>query len=591
MRRRRAILLLSALGAALIVASGVAWAASSVTFAPAPGSPFGVGTNNFGVPANPYGTTTADFDANGTKDLAVTNQDSLTVSVLKGDGNGSFGAAAQFPAGSKPVGITSADFDGVAGPDLAVANYFSNSVSVLLNKGDGTFGAATKFAVGSFPIGITSADFDGVAGADLAVANYGSNNVSVLKNQGVQGDGTVSFGAATNFAVGTGPFDITTIGSGADLAVANSGTDNVSVLLNDNQGGFSAAIDFAVGDQPRGITSADFDGHGQPDLAVANYGSDSVSVLINNAGINPDDLGIFGAAKDFAAGDQPSGITSADFGGTGQPDLAVANQGSDNVSVLINNSDGTGSNYAPATFGAATNFPVGPVGAKSTGITSANFGGDAGPDLAVVNSGTNNVSVLLNRPDADGDGVPDSTDNCPNASNPGQADADGDGTGDACDSSPNGPDADSDGVPDSTDNCPTTANANQTDTDGDGQGDACDTTDDTTAPKVSFATPTGTGVARGTNVTATFSEAMDAATINTTTFKLLKAGSTNKVGAALTYNAATQQAVLDPNSSLAAGTKYKAVVTIGAEDLAGNALDQKPKKAGNQQKTWTFTTR
>jgi Bacterial Ig-like domain len=49
--------------------------------------------------------------------------------------------------------------------------------------------------------------------------------------------------------------------------------------------------------------------------------------------------------------------------------------------------------------------------------------------------------------------------------------------------------------------------------------------------------------------------------------------------------------VLNPNKRLAAGTKYRAVVTIGAEDLAGNALDQNPTKAGNQQKSWTFTTK
>ncbi|MDP9299430.1 MAG: thrombospondin type 3 repeat-containing protein [Actinomycetota bacterium] len=79
-----------------------------------------------------------------------------------------------------------------------------------------------------------------------------------------------------------------------------------------------------------------------------------------------------------------------------------------------------------------------------------------------------------NGPDADGDGVPDSTDNCPNAANANQTDTDGDGIGDACDSTPNGPDADGDGVPDSTDNCPNVANANQTDTDGDGLGNACD---------------------------------------------------------------------------------------------------------------------
>ena len=73
--------------------------------------------------------------------------------------------------------------------------------------------------------------------------------------------------------------------------------------------------------------------------------------------------------------------------------------------------------------------------------------------------------------DTDGDGVPDSTDNCPNTYNPNQADSDGDGVGDACDT---GSDTDGDGIPDEDDNCPNTHNPNQADSDGDGIGDACD---------------------------------------------------------------------------------------------------------------------
>jgi hypothetical protein len=113
---------------------------------------------------------------------------------------------------------------------------------------------------------------------------------------------------------------------------------------------------------------------------------------------------------------------------------------------------------------------------------------------------------------------------------------------------------------------------------------------DVTPPKVTATSPAkgATGVGRRANVTATFSEAMDAATINGTSFKLFKAGTTNRVGAAVTYNATNQKAVLNPNNDLRAGTKYKAVVNSSATDLAGNPLDQNSTTAGNQAKTWTF---
>lgn len=109
-------------------------------------------------------------------------------------------------------------------------------------------------------------------------------------------------------------------------------------------------------------------------------------------------------------------------------------------------------------------------------------------------------------------------------------------------------------------------------------------------PKVTSTNPANnaTGVARGINVKATFSEAMRASTINGITFKLRRQGATANVGATVTYNAGTRTATLDPNSNLAAGVTYIATVTTGAKDQAGNSLDQNSSLSGNQPKTWKF---
>jgi N-acetylglucosamine-6-sulfatase len=99
-----------------------------------------------------------------------------------------------------------------------------------------------------------------------------------------------------------------------------------------------------------------------------------------------------------------------------------------------------------------------------------------------------------------------------------------------------------------------------------------------------------TAVAPTTNIKATFSEDRLGSSINGQTFKLFEKGSTTKIAAAISYSASTDTATLDPTNSLRRGITYKAVVTTGAKDVAGNPLDQNPTILGLQQKTWSFTT-
>jgi Tol biopolymer transport system component len=126
---------------------------------------------------------------------------------------------------------------------------------------------------------------------------------------------------------------------------------------------------------------------------------------------------------------------------------------------------------------------------------------------------------------------------------------------------------------------------------------------DATAPKVSATTPASgaTGVARKTDLTADFSEKMDPNSVNTSTFKLYKCSSTTSTTCTTQITNVTVapstdglKATLNPygtsSTLLASTTKYKAVVTTGAKDVAGNALDQDPSASGNQQKAWYFTT-
>ena len=124
---------------------------------------------------------------------------------------------------------------------------------------------------------------------------------------------------------------------------------------------------------------------------------------------------------------------------------------------------------------------------------------------------------------------------------------------------------------------------------------------DKTVPMVSSVTPLNgrTGVRRDANLTSTFSEKMNKATLTKSTFKLFKVkadGSMTQINnVAVTPTPNGLRATLDPYPSdssrlLARNTRYKAVVTTGAKDPAGNRLDQNPTRAGSQSKVWTFTT-
>ena len=125
------------------------------------------------------------------------------MSVLLGNGAGSFSAATNFGVGSNPFSVAVGDFNGDGKQDLAVANNNSENVSVLLGDGAGGFSAAVDFGVGDVPRSIAVGDFNGDGRQDLATANLASiannpDNVAVLL-----GDGTGSFSAATHFIVGT----------------------------------------------------------------------------------------------------------------------------------------------------------------------------------------------------------------------------------------------------------------------------------------------------------------------------------------------------------------------------------------------------
>src|SRR5260370_34987705 len=117
---------------------------------------FDVGANG-----NPHSVVLGDFNGDGVPDLATGNIDFYSVSVLLGNGDGTFQEAQSFGAGGYPVSVAVGDFNSDGVLDLAVANVYSNNVSVLLGNGDGSFQPARNFAAGTNPQSVAVGDFNG----------------------------------------------------------------------------------------------------------------------------------------------------------------------------------------------------------------------------------------------------------------------------------------------------------------------------------------------------------------------------------------------------------------------------------------------
>src|SRR5437879_12731165 len=120
----------------------------------------------FGAGRNPVSIAVGDFDGDTRLDLAVANADS--VSVLLGNGDGTFQTAVNYDAGSYPSSVVAGDLNGDKHPDLVVVN--STGISVLLGNGDGTFQSAVNYAAGSAPYSVVIGDLNGDGKHDLALA-------------------------------------------------------------------------------------------------------------------------------------------------------------------------------------------------------------------------------------------------------------------------------------------------------------------------------------------------------------------------------------------------------------------------------------
>jgi uncharacterized protein YcfL/disulfide oxidoreductase YuzD len=333
----------------------------------------------FQVGGVPHSVAVGEFNGDGIPDLTVANTFADNVSVLLGEGDGSFGSATNFDLGDKPYSVAVGEFNGDGIADLITTNGVSDNVSVLLGEGDGSFGQATNFGVGDGSNRVAVADFNGDGISDFVVSHKFSYNISVFL-----GEGDGSFSRATNFDVQYDPGSVAVgefNGDGIpDFAVMNHDYANVSVLLGKGDGSFSQPTNFDVGDSPELVTVGEFNGDGISDLVVTTRWSYNVSVLLGEGD------GSFSKPTNFDLDDFSRSAAVEDFNGDGFSDLVLVNYTSRKVSVLSGEGDGS--------FGRATNFDVGIV---PRSVAVEDFNRDGIPDFAVANGASDNISILINK--------------------------------------------------------------------------------------------------------------------------------------------------------------------------------------------------
>jgi len=289
------------------------------------------------VSSRVYGGGLADFDRDGWVDIAGVCEDSSDVRMFlnQATGTGLFDTflPTTFPTGAAPSPNEHADLNGDGFLDMVTANTGGSNVSVLLGNGNGTFGPKTDYTIGNGPHGLALLDVDGDGDLDIATANTGAGNVGLLRNNGAGGFGSLSTfdgGGGGEYAVAAGDYNNDGM---IDLVVGTSSDNRATVHLSNGNGTFATQPFTLAGGSPWMMQAGDVNNDGKMDISIANVGNGSV--LLGNG------LGGLGAAQVVGAGSNAVATDLGDLDGDGDLDWVLSYFGSSEFRLFRNNGLGT----------------------------------------------------------------------------------------------------------------------------------------------------------------------------------------------------------------------------------------------------------
>ncbi len=277
--------------------------------------------------------TTADFNRDGFADLASVSYNGK-LNILLGKGDGTF-ETSSIDIGPEPLDVTVGDLNQDGKLDIVTVNSGelsgSPSVSVLFGNGDGTFNERITKSVGSGASSVQVGDLDGDGRLDIVTGNEGTNTVSILINSGnktFQDQSTLTMGNAPIVSLADVNNDQI-----LDLITSDADDETLSIRLGNGDGSFQARSTLSVGAGAYSIQTGDLNGDGRIDVVTADAFDGTLSILLGNAD------GTFQARTTVAASTNIQKISLIDLTGDGILDILGANGVDANVSLWT----GTGS--------------------------------------------------------------------------------------------------------------------------------------------------------------------------------------------------------------------------------------------------------
>ena len=323
----------------LLLTTASSNAGSSVVYLADAASVVDITTQTFNYAgANASVVKAEDLNGDGLAEIVTANQNDGTISVLVGDASTTiptWGLPTFYSVGAMPTDMEIADVNGDSLLDIVTSNARDCTVSVLLGNGDGTFAQQTVYEVGHAPSALTLADVDGNRILDIITANKGDDTVSIL-----YGIGGGVFMPHDDHAVGSDPMDVVAVdldGNGMlDIVTANSLDNTISVLYEAGLTSFAPQKTFEVGGIPVSLATADLDGTNGADIVVANRGDGTATVLLN------DGTGAFmPGASNQPMGQGPTEISLADLDGDAMLDIIAVNKAADTITLAYGTALGT----------------------------------------------------------------------------------------------------------------------------------------------------------------------------------------------------------------------------------------------------------